>query len=264
MTRRSPPSYIVPALKHGIGILRLFTREQRVWNAPEVARHVKLPRATVHRLLRTLEELDLLERMDGRSHDFRLGIGVLALGFEYLNGVEIVERARPLLERLRDETRCSAHLAIHDRGDVVYIARHTWPGVVTASIAIGARVPAYAIGLGRLFLMDLSRPQLDVLYGATKLRAFTAKTPATIDALAKLLSADRGYVIERSMYASGVVAISAPIRDGLGKVSAAVSVTSVEGALGSPAAEGRVREAVLRAAHAISTPYGGSAALTED
>lgn len=250
--------YLVPGLKQGIEILRLFSQARPIWSAPEVARQIKRPRATVYRLLVTLESLDLLERTAETGHEFRLGPGILALGFEFLSGLDLVEVARPLLQRLRDETNCSAHLAIHERGDVLYVARHPGPGVITANIGVGTRLPAYALGLGRLFLMDLEPAAIQALYRSKAFKRFTAETPPNLEALSALLAKDRrrGYVISRSFFAPGIVAICAPIRDGSGRVVAAISVTNLESIMPPGALEGRVRAAVLRAAGQISARLG--------
>ena len=101
--------YIVPGLERGLRLLCEFSHKDRVLSAPELARRLKVPRSTVFRLLTTLEVMGFIERVDG-GRDFRLGMAVLRLGFEYLASLELTELGRPLLDRLR------AH-AVHQFGE---------------------------------------------------------------------------------------------------------------------------------------------------
>jgi mannose-6-phosphate isomerase-like protein (cupin superfamily)/DNA-binding MarR family transcriptional regulator len=68
----------------------------------ELARRFDLPRSTVFRLLTTLENMGFVERTEG-GNDYRLGMAVLRLGFEYLASLELTELGTPLLNRLCDE-----------------------------------------------------------------------------------------------------------------------------------------------------------------
>ena len=66
-----------------------------------IAKELGIPRTTVFRLAQTLEHLGLLERVDG-GNSYRLALGVLSLGFEYLAALDIAQIAQPFLEKLRD------------------------------------------------------------------------------------------------------------------------------------------------------------------
>ena len=88
--------YIVPGLERGLRLLCEFSHKDRVLSAPELARRLKVPRSTVFRLLTTLEVMGFIERVDG-GRDFRLGMAVLRLGFEYLSLIHISEPTRRVL-----------------------------------------------------------------------------------------------------------------------------------------------------------------------
>ena len=109
------PKYIVPGLQRGLEILRTFSRDRYSIGAPELARELNIPRSTVFRLIQTLEYMGFLEKLENGS-EYRLSVGVLSLGFEFIASLEVTDLARPLLEKLRDETGHSVHLAIRDGG----------------------------------------------------------------------------------------------------------------------------------------------------
>lgn len=97
----------VPGLVRGIQVLRLFNAERTRISAPEMARELGIPRSTVFRIAQTLEHLQLLSRTRSEQ-GYTLGIGVLALGFDYLAGLDLTDVAREPLQTLRDATGCSA------------------------------------------------------------------------------------------------------------------------------------------------------------
>lgn len=263
--RRREPATDVPGLERGIAILRLFRRDRTRLSAPEVAAELGIPRSTVHRLLQSLETLGLL-RQEPRGV-FALGPGVLSLGFEYLASLDVVEVANPVLARLRDEIACSTHLAVLDRTNVVFVYRHPARSAVSSSFGPGFTVPAHAALIGRLLLGDLDRESLGALYRGVKLVAAGPNAPATLDALAMRIEADRvrGYGISDSNSASslfprGMVAISAPVRDARGRIAAAINATTVSGAFSAAEIRGRLKDEVIGAAGEISALLGAAPA----
>ena len=87
--------YHVPALARGLQLLTQFNREQRELSGAELSRMLGLPRASVFRMLCTLEQSGFLERCaDGVN--YKLGLGVLRLGFELLASMELTELGRIL------------------------------------------------------------------------------------------------------------------------------------------------------------------------
>ncbi len=101
----SQDKYIVPGLERGLLLLCEFSRKDRTLTAPELARRLKLPRSTIFRLLTTLEAMGFVTR---NGNEYRLGMAVLRLGFEYLASLELTELGQPLLNRLCDEIRYPA------------------------------------------------------------------------------------------------------------------------------------------------------------
>ena len=114
--------YNVPALERGLRVLCEFSRENRTLSAPELARRFDLPRSTVFRLLSTLENMGFVEKTDG-GRDYRLGLAVLRLGFEYLASLELTQLGIPLLQRLSDDLRTPCNLVVRDGRFIVYVAK---------------------------------------------------------------------------------------------------------------------------------------------
>lgn len=226
MDGTSNDRYQVPALQRGMQLLGQFTRDERELTGAELSRRLGVPRASVFRLLQTLEQMGFVERV-GDSANYKLGVAVLRLGFEYLASMELTEHGRPILDDLSAATGLSAHLAVRDSREVVVVAKSTGRSVQFNSIQVGARLPAHATVLGRVLLGGQTLDQLHALYEGVALVASSAHTPTTVLALKQLIDTDaeRGFGISQGGYDAGISTIAAPVFDEHHKITAVVNVT---------------------------------------
>ncbi|MGV2866836.1 IclR family transcriptional regulator [Achromobacter sp. ESBL13] len=218
--------YAVPALERGLLLLAEFNRDDRTLTAPELARRLSIPRSTVFRLLTTLERMGFVRKVESGTA-YRLDMAVLRLGFEYLASLELNELGSPLLERLRDETKLSSNLVVRDGQSVVVVAKSSAPTPFVSMLHVGTRLPAHSTSLGRALLCELTLDELQALYPNATLDAYTARTPSTVTALHDMLRQDaaRGYVKDVGFFEATIASVVAPVRDGSGRIVAAIGVT---------------------------------------
>lgn len=224
--QKNDDRYTVPGLARGLQLLMQFNRDERELSGAELSRRMGLPRASVFRMLFTLEQSGFLERCsDGVS--YKLGLSVLRLGFELLASMELTEVGRPIIDELRDRSGFSAHLVVRDARDVVFIAKAAGNNAMFHSIQVGARLPAHATVLGRTLMSDLDLAELSKLFPETKLQAFTPKTPPNVKALKALIDQDRdrGYGVSMGGYETGISTIVAPVFNEQSRVAAAISIS---------------------------------------
>ncbi len=246
--------YIVTALRRGLAILSLFRRERRVITVPEIASTLKLTRATAFRLAYTLERDGYLQRLPN-SHAFQLGPRVLLLGFDYLRGTEVVACGRETVYALRDRTGFSAHMCVRDGTEIVYVLNASSHHRLRGDIPVGTRYPCHAVASGRALLFDMSKSELAALYHGITMQAFSKQTPTTVEALFAMIAAERsqGYASNISGFVSGIVSLSAPVRNEEGAIVAAINVSDSETVLKDVTS---VRDEVLRAASQVSAQLG--------
>ncbi|CAN7318843.1 IclR family transcriptional regulator [Pseudomonas sp. 1D4] len=216
--------YIVPGLERGLLLLCEFSRRHRTLTAPELARRLKLPRSTIFRLLATLEAMGFVKR---NGHEYRLGMAVLRLGFEYLASLELTELGQPLLNQLCEEVRYPCNLVVRDGRSIVYVAKVSPSTPLSSTVSVGTRLPAHATVLGRILLQDLGLDELRELYPEERLEPFSPYTPRTVLELFDLVQADRqrGFVRGEGFFESTISTVAAPVRDHSGGVVAALGAT---------------------------------------
>lgn len=249
--------YIVPALRRGFAILRMFTAERRRIRLPEIVRELDISRATAFRLAHTLEADGYLQRV-ADSNAFQLGINVLSLGFEYLSSLDLIEAARPALEQLRDQTEASTHLGVREGLEVVFLFRAPSRHRLRSNVDIGTRMPLYTTTGGRAMLFDTSLQELRAMYNGVTMQRYTTWTPTNVDDLYQMVQSDkkRGYVSCPSAYTAGITNIAAPIRDATGAIVAAVVISDYESLPSLQDKDGLLKDQVLAAATTISKMIG--------
>jgi DNA-binding IclR family transcriptional regulator len=260
--------YLVPGLERGLRILTEFSPREPLLGAPELARRLGIPRTTVFRLLQTLESLGFLERADRDDRNYRLGVAVLRLGFEYLSSLELTDFGGPILERLRDQTGFTSHIVIRDARDVVFVAKAQSHEPIFSSVKVnvGTRLPAHATIHGHVLMGDLTLSELRTLFPEPKLQQFTPRTPETVEELFDRIREDtaRGYAVSESSFERGISVVTAPVRNEASRIVAVVTVTIPRSEIGEPELEKNLVDKVRLAATELSIrlnyrPPSGSA-----
>lgn len=218
--------YIVPALERGLSLLCEFSRDQRTLGAPELARRLNLPRTTVFRLLSTLESMGFVERVDG-GRDYRLGVAVLRLGFEYLASLELTNLGRPVLERLCEQIQLPCNLVVRDHQSIVYVAKISPPTPFASSVTVGTRLPAHATVLGHILLSELTLAELQDLYPGGRLERYTEHTPVDVAQLFEACQRTRlqGYALSEGFFEPTISTVAAPVFGHTGRTVAALGTT---------------------------------------
>ena len=218
------PDYI-QSLVRGLAVLRSFSGEHSARTLSQIAQDTGLARAVVRRSLLTFQHLGYVAEAGGR---FYLRPRVLELGYAHLSGMSLKEVAEQHLEALSQEVHASASMCVLDGEDVVYIARVPTSQIMTISINLGTRFPAYATSMGKVLLAGLSDAQLERYLSAVQLRALTPRTVTDKDVLrAELLQVrQQGWVIVDQELEEGLRAIAAPVRTRSGRTMAAVNVSA--------------------------------------
>lgn len=253
MTQPTGPSPdYVQSLARGLSVIKAFDAEHPRRTLSEVAKHTGLTRATARRFLLTLAELGYV-RTDGSV--FWLTARVLELGYSYLSSLSLPEIARPHLEALSEKIRESTSVSILEDTDVVYVARVPVSRIMTVSIDIGTRFPAYATSMGRVLLAGLSEPELDEYLARVTLSPLTGRTIITPDGLRAELDQVRrdGFCIVDQELEEGLRSLAAPIRDRYGTVVAALNISTQAARYSKEAVYDELAPAAIAAAAAIST-----------
>jgi DNA-binding IclR family transcriptional regulator len=243
--------YLVPGLVRGLEVLRAFTAERPRMTQAELAAALGVSRSAIFRVVYTLAELGFL-LPDPGTRAYTLGPATLQLGAGVGSMRNLLARALPALEALRDATGWSTHLGVLEGRAVVYLLRLPARRATPSIVHVGSRLPAEVTAMGRVLLAGLGDAELLAL-----LRETTGPgSPAALLRRARLDRA-RGHVVHRGEFEAGIASIAAPLRDASGRTIAAINATA-RLAEAPEARRAEATAAVLRAAAALSRALGAA------
>jgi IclR family pca regulon transcriptional regulator len=224
----------VQSLERGLAVIRAFDAEHREMGLSEVARITGLTRAAARRFLLTLVRLGYMTFSDGR---FTLSPRVLELGYAYLSSLTLPEVAQPHMETLVARVNESSSVSVLDDTEIVYVARVPTRRIMSITLSVGTRLPAYATSMGRVLLAGLPESELEARLPRIEVRPLSAHTISSTDELRVVLDRVRkqgGYAAVDQELEEGLRSLAVPIHDASGAVVAALNV-SVHASRGSMA-----------------------------
>jgi DNA-binding IclR family transcriptional regulator len=251
-----PRRYTVDAAAKALDLLSAFSFREPRLSLAELAARTGIPRPTAFRLLTTLEEAGFVAKASG---GYQLGIKCFVLGNVVASSLDIRQKAQAHLERLRDETGETVHLAVLDAWQVLYLERLQSPHPIGFMRSrVGGIVPAYCTGLGKTLLAFKPEAAVDAWLRAQVLQAMTPQTITSARGLLKDLRGirERGYGIDEQEHETGVRCMAAPIFNHAGDVVAAISVAGPADRMPRPLAGSAMAATLVAAARAVSEELG--------
>jgi IclR family transcriptional regulator, pca regulon regulatory protein len=214
----------VQSFQRGLAVIRAFDADHPALTLSEVARATGLARAAARRFLLTLVELGYMRVEDRR---FALTPRVLELGHAYLSSLSLPEIAVPYLREFVSEIRESSSLCVLDEHHIVYVGRVPANRIMSVSISVGTRFPAFATSTGRVLLAGQSEEWLRTYLETAELRPITSRTISTPERLEAEIERVRkqGWAMINQELEEGVRSLAAPIHDTAGRVAAAINVS---------------------------------------
>ena len=225
MSSRARGVDFVQSLERGLSVIRSFTREAPALTLSEIAERAGLTRAAARRFLLTLRDLGYVQS-DGRL--FSLRPRVLELGYSYLSSLPVWEVAKPYLEELADQVRETTSASVLDGTDIVFVARVETKRIMSMTLGVGSRLPAWATAMGRVLLADLGPERLDEYFRKVALEPLTERTVTDPHRLREIIAeaGQRGWTLVDQEVEEGVRSLAVPIRSPEGRAEAALTVCS--------------------------------------
>lgn len=221
---RAPGDGFVQSFARGLGVIRSFTADAPAQTLSEVAQRAGLDRAGARRILLTLQALGYVAH-DGRY--FRLTARILDLGYAYLSTTPLWNLAEPVMEELVRDVHESCSVSVLEGTEIVYILRVPTSKIMTISLGIGSRLPAWCSSMGRVLLSGLTDAQAGEVLDRSDIgprTRFTETSPEALRAAIARVRAD-GHALVNQELEEGLSSIAVPLTDRSGHVIAAMNLS---------------------------------------
>jgi IclR family acetate operon transcriptional repressor len=216
----------VRAVQRAVSILQAFTSAHPRMTVAELQRATGISRPTLYRLLQTLAASGLVQG-EGEPQRYGLGPAVMGLAHVWSSGVDVAQRARPILERLRDMTGETAALFVLQGDRRLCLVEVTSRQVLMISRGVGETEHISRGASGKAILAHLT--------GDAAIASVWRSLPPEVNRgrlMEELARARKeGVAISRGEVFRGAVAIAAPYFGPGGHVAGSIGLFGPEARL---------------------------------
>lgn len=214
---RTPTDRVLDILEH-------VTFSDRSLGISELAARLDIPKATVYRILTTLEARGYLSRhLLGPGFVPDAGLQQLSRGA--LDAPHYRAERHAILTELAETIGEACNLVLFEGTEQVYIDRveTKWP--LQFRLEVGSRVPVHCTAAGKLLLALQPATRQSGFVNRMQLVRYTRKTICDPDTLMRALEdiAQFDYGVDDEEFLDGMVAVAVPLRIGAGPPRLAVA-----------------------------------------
>ncbi len=219
--------YIVPSLSRAFEILDMLSMSSVGLSKMEIAQSIGIPYSTAFNLLNTMDQHEYV-RKDEATGKYSLGMKLISLGSIQIKDSNLRDMAEPVLDDLVRQTQLTAHLAILDRGEAVYIDKKEPNSFIKINSWLGKRNHIHTSAVGKILAAHLSSAEIDRIWkeglpkrtgkAVTSIRKFKQELAGTLA---------RGYAEDLEEDEVGGRCVAAAIRNSAGAVIAAIGVSGI-------------------------------------
>jgi IclR family transcriptional regulator, acetate operon repressor len=212
--------------------LRAFALLEHLVNADgpvslaDIAQDVDLPKASLHRMLASLEAGGLVIREPGQKNAYVIGprLAQLGLGVMMHSGARRLRHA--ILGHLVADLGETCNLTMLHETEVLYLDRMEAPWPLRLDLKPGSHVPAHCSASGKLLLAMLPREQRSAIVRTLKLERFTPNTITDPELLEAELDriAHKRIAIDNEEFVAGIACVAAPVTGESNTCIAAIAV----------------------------------------
>ncbi|WP_424932401.1 HTH-type transcriptional regulator BhcR [Amaricoccus macauensis] len=240
-----------------------FLSEAQGMTLSEISSEMGHSPATVYRILVTLETRGLVE-FDVEEQLWHIGARAFVIGARFLRRTQLVDRARPILRRLMEETGETANLAVEKGGSVLFLSQVETTANIRAFFPPGTLSPLHASGIGKALLAEMEEERFARFLKRSDLSAFTEHTfidPGALRHEIEMIRA-RGYSIDDEEKNIGMRCIAAPVFDMNREAIAGISVSGPTSRIGHDQIKTLSRP-VIEATRELTKAIGGVVATRQ-
>jgi len=228
-TKGKKPANLVQTIARVALILEILGHYPSGLSLGELSEKVELPKGTTHRLLTSMAYFDFI-RQDQVSKHYHLGFKLVELGNNLLSHIDIRKEARPYLIDLSDDVQETIHLVVLDQNKALYIDKvdlHSRMGGLQMVSRLGSRNPLNCTAVGKVLLAYMPEMDAEIIIQQIDPDRQTNNTITDPSELKKHLNMirEKGYAVDDEENEVGVRCVAAPIRNEIGNVVAAMSVS---------------------------------------
>lgn len=249
----------IKSLDRAMEVLEYLSQSQGK-QLSELAAELGQSPATIYRVLFTLEGRGLVE-FNQADQIWHIGANSFVIGSRFLHRTSLVERARPILRRLMEQTGETANIGKEQSGMVLFLNQVETQATIRAFFPPGTLSEMHASGIGKALLAQMDDARVERILQENPMASFTDHTITDMAILRENLEQirERGFAVDEEERNVGMRCIAAPVFDLNREAIAGISVSGPTSRVRQDNIA-QLSRAVIDAADALTASIGGSPA----
>lgn len=218
----------IQSVDRALQILDLFDDQNKEMKITDISARTGLNKSTLHALLKTLQARGYIDQNEDNGR-YRLGMKLVERGNFIISSIDIRTACNRFLVDLSTKTGQTTHLGILDAGHGVYIDKVEGQAAIITYSRIGRQLPLHCTAMGKVlvaFQDEQARKRILQDY------SYDPMTPRTITGENTFLQEiatvrEQGFAIDEQEHVKGVRCAAVPIFDHKGKITAAISLSTL-------------------------------------
>jgi DNA-binding IclR family transcriptional regulator len=246
----------IRVLVKAAAVIDLLADSEHSLSLTAMSNELGIAKSTLHGILATLGGIGYVAK-DPETGDYRLGLHLFEIGNAISRKLDERRIAAPYMEALAKKTGETAHLAVLEDGEVLYLDKHESNSSIRIITESGLKLPVHCSGLGKALLSGLSDGEITALLDKKGMEKYTETTITNAEDLLKEIAEVRrnGYASDRQEFMIGLRCVAAPIYNINGKSACAISISGPISRMTGDLLEAK-RAHLMKAARAISKKLG--------
>lgn len=177
----------------------------------ELSAALHLHKSTVHRLLMSLIYMGYA-RQDESTQKYMLSYKIVSMAGKVLERTDILQVAKPYMERLSDLSSEAVHLVQREGNNILYIYKiEAKVGTIRMFSHVGMVYPMYCSGVGKAIMATLPEKEVQKIWNESVIEQKTSKTITDYTRMQEVLAEVRrnGYALDEEENEKGVRCIAA-------------------------------------------------------
>lgn len=214
------------SVRRALSILEVLHSSPRALSLSEISRMLALPKSTASLLLVTLENAGYITRYTDNKRYFP-SVKVYSLGFGLLSHLELSRRAMPVLRAMAASLRLTAHIAVLDGDQALFVNKVDGDRQRCCDIYPGRKTNLHCTAVGKVLLAYMEEEKLNGFLLNHHFTRHTSRTIASADALLEEIRRVRrvGYAYEDQEEELFVRCLAVPLFNPVGAAANALGIT---------------------------------------
>lgn len=216
MPPRQKESYSIQSVDNALDVLEALCEEGEEVRISQLSQRLGMNKTSIFRLLATFENRGYVEK-EQKSGKYKLGLSAYEIGQKFLSRMGLLNKAKPVIERLARECNEALYLAVPRKNEVLMLDMVDTMQQVKIIPLVGNRYPITGCSAGRAILASSETHRSQC-------------APESLSAIGEELATIRetGGCVDKGVLGEGIASLAIPLIDAQGNVPGSLCMVGPE------------------------------------